>query len=155
MLKESITLLLVVFSLSSFAQVQIPPSGKNNENNEELPLASVPKQVRSAFEKDHPGVRVTWEIENAQYEATYTENGQKNTVIYEESGDLFGTETRVKSEDMPTRIIHYISQHYKGSNPQFGKKITKANGEVNYYVKADNNKQIFDSDGKFIRSEKD
>ena len=118
-------------------------------------LASIPLQVRSAFTKNHPGIEAAWEVENAQYEATYFINNKKNTVIYEESGDLFATEIEIDEQEMPNKVTSYLSRHYKDVLIPPGKRITKVNGEVSFQVKVNESKLLFNGDGKFITSDKE
>ena len=146
------TILISSFSLLLFAQ---QPKATGMSMNQVEVLASVPLQVKSAFTKNYPGIEAAWEVENAQYEASYLINNKKNTVIYEESGDLFATEIEIDEQEMPNKVTSYLSRHYKDVLIPHGKKITKVNGEISFQVKVNESILVFSGNGKFMNSDKE
>ena len=154
-MKQPITLICLLISFCSMAQEKNSDYGTDKLNQESKNLASVPKQVTAAFEKEHPGIDVAWEIEDARYEGSYTLNGEKNTDTFEENGTLYAHEIQIAFNNLPKRIKHYVVQNVAGSLPVYGKKIINQLGEVNYQVHAANQILVFDDKGNFIKTDRD
>lgn len=153
-MKQSITLICLLISYCSIAQVKNSNYGTDKLNQAGKNLASVPKQVTAAFEKEHPGMNVEWEIEDARYEGSYMLNGEKNTDIFEENGTLYVHEIQIAYNNLPKRLKHYVEQNIAGSLPVYGKKIISQMGEVNYQVHAANQILVFGEKGNFIKADR-
>ena len=125
-------------------------------NAQTISSAKVPQAVKSSFAKTHPKIsKVQWELEKGEYEAGFTMNGQELSELYSKSGVLIESETEVKVAYLPSGILPYIKNHYKGAAVKEAAKITKSNGEVNYEAAIKGKDLIFDSKGNFIKAIKD
>lgn len=118
--------------------------------------ATPPAAVKTAFEKAYPGATKTkWEKEDGNYEAGFTDKGQKMAAVYNPQGVLQETEVSIKVSELPAAVTGYMKQHYKGVTVQEAARITKADGTVNYEAEINKKDVIFDAKGKYIKEEKD
>lgn len=126
------------------------------QKEEKEKKATPPAAVKAAFEKAFPGAAKTkWEKEDGNYEAGFTDKGQKMAAVYSPSGALRETEVSIKVAELPAAVLDYMKQHYKDATIQEAAKITKADGAVNYEAEVKKKDVIFDAKGKYIREEKD
>lgn len=118
--------------------------------------ADVPAAVKDAFKKAHGVVKdVKWEKEGANFEAEFEVGETDQSVVYDASGKLIETEVEIKLEELPTGAKDYIAKNYKDAKIKEATKITDAKGTVTYEAEIKDKDLIFDSNGKFIKEEKD
>jgi hypothetical protein len=115
----------------------------------------VPAVVKAAFEKQHPGKAVKWEIEDGKYEAGFKNNGAATSILYDANGTATETEVDIKASALPAAVIQYVKTHYAGKSIKEGAKITKADGTINYEAEVNKTDLVFDKDGKFLKEVKD
>lgn len=117
---------------------------------------NVPDAAKKAFAKSCPGIsKVTWEKEDGNFEASFEQNGNQLSVIYDAKGAMLESEIEMKAADLPAGIIAYMKEHYKGVSIKSGAKITKANGTINYEAAIKGKDVLFDAGGKFLKEAKD
>lgn len=143
-MKKIILVTLVSVSLFSFAACA-----------QKIAAAQVPAVVKTSFSKDFPGITTKWEKEKANYEASFKQNGNMMSALYDASGNKIESEMDIKISILPAAITTYITQHYKGEKIKEAAIITKANGEVNYEAEVKGMDLLFTKEGKFIKSVKD
>jgi|SRR5882724_3815290 len=114
-----------------------------------------PAAAKASFEKAYPGVAAKWEKEDGNYEASFSDKGQKMSAVYDGKGTLKETEVTIKASELPAGVAEYVKQHYKGAPIKEAAKITKANGTVNFEAEVNKMDVIFDAKGTFIKEEKD
>ncbi len=115
-----------------------------------------PAGAKTAFTKSYPGAtKVKWEKEDGNYEVSFVLNGAEMSAIYNEKGTLVETETEMKPAELPTSVMTYMKDHYKGITVKGAAKITKADGSVNYEAAIKGKDVLFDANGKFIKEAKD
>jgi hypothetical protein len=136
-----LSLSVVIVTLSACAQ--------------KLDASKVPAAVKTSFEKQHPGVAVSWEKEAGKYEAGFKLNGNEMSALFEPNGTMTESEMEIKATDLPANIQAYVAEHYKGKKIKDAAKITKADGTVNYEANVNGKDAIFDANGKFIKEVKD
>lgn len=116
---------------------------------QKLDAKKVPQAVKDAFKKAHPGSTVSWEREDANYEANFTEGGKTMSCVINKQGTILETESPIKASELPSAATTYMSQHFKGKKWKEVAKIVKANGEVNYEVNAGTD-VLFDANGNHL-----
>jgi len=126
-----------------------------NAGAQKLDASKVPAAVKAAFSKQYPGTAVKWEMEDGKYEASFKQNGNSMSVLYEANGTMTESEVDIKTTALPAAVQAYIKEHYKGKAIKEGAKITKADGTVNYEAEVDGKDVIFDAAGKFLKEVKD
>jgi hypothetical protein len=131
----------LAFSLVSFSQ-------KLNESK-------VPQAVKAGFKKSHPNASPSWEMEDKNYEANFTDGGKTVSCILDKQGTILETETVLTVSDLPQPARTYLDQHYKGAKPKEVAKIQKSNGEVIYEVVLKSKELLFDATGNFNKVEKE
>lgn len=122
---------------------------------QKLPSGNVPAPVRSSFVKQYPGTTARWEKEGDQFEANFKHQGHVMSALFTSNGTLTETETDIKIAELPSSVLSYLKEHYKGAKLKEAAKITKAGGEVNYEAEVNGKDVIFDANGKFLRVQKD
>jgi hypothetical protein len=120
-----------------------------------LKESQVPVAARTTFEKKYGGLKGSWDKEESNYEVNFKKDGKEMSVVIDENGTIVETETDIPVADLPTTVQDYIKQHYQGMVIKEASMITKENGEVNYEAEVDDKDVVFDSNGKFIKEEKD
>jgi Putative beta-lactamase-inhibitor-like, PepSY-like len=124
-------------------------------NAQKIDAAKVPAAVTGSFEKKYPGTAAKWEKEDGNYEVNFKKNGNSMSAVINTDGTIMETEMDIKIAELPTAILHYVKENYKGKTIKEGAKITKADGTVNYEAEVAGKDVIFDADGKFIKEVKD
>ncbi len=115
-----------------------------------------PAVVKAAFEKSYPAMPGTkWYKEEGDYEASFKKDGKKMSAVYDVKGKLKETEVEIAAGELPKGVTEYVKQHYKGAAMKDPAKTTKADGSVIYEVEVKEMTLVFDSNGKFIKAEKE
>lgn len=97
LMKKSILLSAVIclFAFSGMAQ-----------NNHRVDEASVPKPAVNSFHAKFSDVKVLyWEMEGNDYEVMFIQNGAKMEAIFNNEGAWIETETWLKEEELPSKVI--------------------------------------------------
>ncbi len=121
---------------------------------QKLDASKVPTVVKASFAKQYPGATAKWEKEDGKYEANFKQNENTMSAMFELNGTFTESEMDIKVANLPTSVLAYVKEHYKGKNIKEGAKITKADGTVNYEAEVDGKDVIFDANGKFINEAK-
>ena len=114
-----------------------------------LDANKVPQKVKDAFLKAHPASTALWELEDANYEANFKEDGQSMSCVINKQGKILETESSITETELPVNAKKYMNTHYKGKQWKEVTKIVKANGEVNYEVNVGTD-VLFDSKGNHL-----
>lgn len=144
MKKEIFFSTFLMFSLSLFAQDM-----------------SVPKVVKESFTKQYPKiVDVKWDKEgDEEYEAEFTNNGIKTSVVIDEDGEIEETEIALNLDDLSLDILNYVKENYSSYEITEAAKITDEDGNVFYEAeisKGDSKTDLlFDSNGNPVKKQKE
>ena len=122
---------------------------------QKISASKVPAAVKATFAKTYPGAIVQWEKEDGKYEASFKENGNSMSALFETSGTMTESEMDIKVNTLPAPVLAYVKQNYPGKSIKEGAKITKANGTVNYEANVSGKDVIFDANGKFLKEVKE
>ncbi|RNL53208.1 hypothetical protein [Pedobacter jejuensis] len=131
---------LLGISLMLFGTVTITLAQK-------VSVAKVPSMVKSTFAKNHPGVKVNWELEKQNYEAGFTLNGKENSEVYSVKGSLLETEVSIQSSELPALVLAKL----KGMKIAEATKITKADGAIIYEAEVKGKDLLFDANGNLMK----
>jgi hypothetical protein len=116
----------------------------------------VPAAVKGAFAKSHGGAKADkWEKENGNFEAGYKINGKEFSVLMDAQGAVIETEEEIAVTELPRAVIDYVKEMHKGAKIKEASKITDAQGMLKYEADIGKEDLIFDSNGNFLKSEKD
>ena len=122
---------------------------------QKLKESQVPAAAKAAFEKKYPGLKGSWDKEDANYEVNFKQDGKAMSAVIDKNGTIVETETDIPVTDLPKAVQDYMKKHYAGTKIEEAAKIVKANGEVNYEAEVHHKDVVFDSNGKFIKEAKD
>lgn len=118
--------------------------------SQKINASKVPQATKNAFKKAHPNSTASWEREDANYEANFTENGKSMSCVIDKQGTILETEAPITEAELPVIAKTYVNEHYKGKKWKEVAKIVKANGEVNYEVNAGGTDVLFDAHGHHL-----
>jgi hypothetical protein len=122
---------------------------------QKLKDSQVPTATKTAFENKYPGIKASWDKEEANYEANFKQNGKAMSAVIDKNGTIVETETDIPVADLPKAVQDYMKTHYAGIKIEEAAKIVKANGDVNYEAEVHHKDVVFDVNGKFIKEAKD
>lgn len=116
----------------------------------------VPVVVKSKVTSLYPGVKVEkWKKNNGNYKAQFDENKKETCVIVSPKGDLVKTKTEIDASELPSSASEYIRKNYDGKKISEAFKIIDATGVVTYKAEVDETYLLFDTNGMFIKKEKE
>lgn len=98
---------------------------------QDKPVKAPPASVKEAFQKQYPGVKAKWELEDGNYEASFTSKNVKTSALYDEKGKLQETETAISQEEFPRAAKEFIAQKKLGPIKETA-KIVKPDGTIQY-----------------------
>lgn len=124
-------------------------------NAQKLNESQIPAAVKSAFEKKYPGLKASWDKEDANYEANFKDNGKTMSAVIDKNGTIVETETDIPVTDLPKAVQDYVKKNYPGAKIGEAARIAKSNGDVNYEAEVNGKDVVFDVNGKFIKETKD
>ena len=117
----------------------------------------VPDNIKNSFAKKYPGIKeVKWDKEGKnKFEAGFTRNGIKTSVILDEDGEVEETETQIQLNELPSGILSFVKTNYKDFTISEAAKIVDEDGNINFEAEISNgsNKQdlLFDKSGKPVQ----
>lgn len=144
-------------------------SGNTNTNSETVAEATdttanagiidslqVPGAVIARFNYlfPKPG-KVTWEMEENDYEATFPFEVGEKSVLFTPEGEVISSETDIQSNSLPEAALNYISQNLNGKKIEEAEMITTATGSITYEIEAEGKEYLFDGSGNFIKIEEE
>ena len=134
----AITALVLLFSLTTFAQKDIPA------------------EVKAAFAKQYPEIKkVKWENEDGKFEAGFKQNKIECSVLMNAKGKVLETENEIQVSDLSKSIIDYVAKNYPNQKIKGAAKITDAEGVVTYEAEVKGLDLLFSDKGNFIKASKD
>lgn len=122
---------------------------------QKLKDSQVPATVKTAFEKKYPGLKGSWDKEDANYEVNFKQEGKAMSAVIDKNGTIVETETDIAVAELPQAIQDYMKKHYAGTKIEEAAKIVKANGDINYEAEVHHKDVVFDANGKFIKEAKE
>jgi len=130
------TTLLAIFTVSAFA------SGDDT-----------PAAVKTKFASLYPKVtKVKWGKEDANYEAEFEVNKTEMSCLFDASGTLLETETKIAVTALPKAATEYCTKTFSGSKISEASKIVDSKQVVTYEAEVKGvGDVIFDEKGNFIK----
>ena len=122
---------------------------------QKLNESQIPAAVKTAFQKQYPSVKASWDKEDVNYEANFKQNGKTISAVIDKNGTIVETETDIPVTDLPKAVQDYMKKNYPGTKIEEAAKIVKANGDINYEAEVHHKDVIFDVNGKFIKESQD
>ena len=126
-------------------------------NAQDIKTSAVPDAVKQSFAKLYPNiVDVKWEMEEANYEAKFKQNKEKTDLLFDTSGKLIQTETKINSvNDLPLAVTNTLKKDFSGYEFEDTEKIKMADGKEFYKVEAELKEKeyelLFDTAGMLIK----
>jgi hypothetical protein len=114
----------------------------------------VPATIKTAFAKQFPGTTAKWVNKGDLYEARFKQKHQEMSAVFAADGALAETAMELKVAQLPLPVKDYMDQHYKRFKIKEAKRITKANGQINYEVCMEDKDVRFDASCILLTEEK-
>lgn len=115
----------------------------------------IPAGVKSSLMKLYPNVHsVKWDAEGKDFEASFSVNKVKNSVLFDAAGTVIETEAAIPKNSLPAEAIAYVTKHYGTKNLKDAAKITDAKGVVIFEAGVKAKDILFDANGNFLREVK-
>ena len=122
-------------------------------------VKDVPEPVKSKFNSVYPDVKkVTWDMEDGNYEAGFTQNKTKKSVVFDKEGNLLETETRLSVSSLPESVLNSVKADYPKNKIREAAKF-ESNGTITYEAEIKNGGKswdlIYSEDGKLLKKIED
>jgi hypothetical protein len=134
----------MMLSITQFVQAQ-----------EKTKKITVPITVKEAFSKDYPKSKVSWEMEDGDYEAHLKIDGSDASAVYDKKGHRKAVELSIKMTEIPADALDYIKKNYPTNKIIETAKTTDDKNTVTYEVaigrKGKTYDVLFDANGKFTK----
>jgi hypothetical protein len=122
---------------------------------DDIPESKVPELIKNSFYAQHPGVKPKWEKDGGNYEAAFTVDGNKNSVLITPAGKIIETESQIPEAQLPPAAITYMNAHYDLKKVNAFAKLELPDGKVEYECEMKGKDILFDQQGNFISDKKD
>jgi len=137
---KKIALLFMASAISSLSFAQ------------EIKESEVPEAVKTTMKKKYSSVKVTtWEKEDGYYEAGFTVDKIKNSVLLDEKGTIKESEKEIPVSDLPKGVAEYVKKHHPNEKIIGAAKITDSKDIITYEAEIKGKDLFFDANGKFIK----
>jgi hypothetical protein len=141
---KKIILMFAMISMGIYANAQI------------VLAASVPKAAKEKFETLFPkATMVTWEKEDANYEADFKMDNQSMEAVFTAEGVYIQKEIHIDETALPVATREYLGKNYPGKKIKESLKIVKADGTVFYEAEVEETEMTFNASGNYISSKKE
>ena len=114
---------------------------------------NIPENVKVKVASLYPNVSPEWEMEDANYEASFTQDNVETSVILSPDGNILQTETKWDVASLPPAVNDYVASQLGGKKIDAAEKIVDANGMVSYEAEVDHTDYLFDEIGNFKSKE--
>ncbi len=146
--------LILVILVGSFSTIVIAQTNKNDIGKK----VQVPDAVKSAFEKEFPGKKASWDAEDGGYEAEFKMNGTDASANYNANGHRTELEIEINTNELPAVAQDYIKKNYAVYKLTEAAKITNDKNVVTFEAEVEKDGKswdvLFDANGKFIMEKK-
>lgn len=123
---------------------------------QKIATENVPKAIQASFQIQFPKAdNIQWEKEGLDFEADFKIEDKKMSALYDPLGNLKETELEISILELHSGILEYVSKNYSGQKIKEASKITKVDGTFTYEAELRGMDLIFDSEGVFVKEERD
>jgi len=126
-----------------------------------LKPSNVPAPVLASMKKYLPmALLVAWEKEDSDYEANFfvkdsTGSLRTASALFNATGTLLEIEMIISKAELPSGVLEYVNSNYGNPKIKEVSQVSKLTGPKTYEIEIKGKELIFDSEGKFIKEEKD
>lgn len=118
----------------------------------------VPATVVSNFKKQFAkAIKPKWEMEDADFEVNFKDNGSEYSAKYDKQGNWLETEQEIKSTEIPAIIKQGIEKEFPGFKTDEVEKVNYPDNKTVYEMEVEKGKEEFEvqfsSDGKMLKKE--
>lgn len=131
--------------------ISISSQTLNKTKTSKLIITKAPARVSNKFANDYPGVKPVWNLNDANYEAIYTdpETNLKRYILFDKEGNVIRKESELNYTDYPAKINQYYSVRFPDEKFRI-LKCEAPNGESYYFAKHKEQIIKFDTTGNYI-----
>lgn len=143
-MKKVFSILVISISTVLFAQTE----GKSTK-------LVVPAAIKETFAKEFPSKKAHWEMENGNYEAEFSLNGNDTSALFDTKGHRKALEIAIKKDELPAVVLVYLKKNYPTNKITETAKITDDKKVITYEVEIKKDGKLydtlFDGTGSFIK----
>jgi hypothetical protein len=116
----------------------------------------VPADVKTSFSTIFRNTPVEkWRREEGYYLAEFMKGGSEVVVTLDPSGTWMQTKTHIALKALPQQVADYVSKNYSDKKIADAYRIDHSSGEITFIADIKDNMLYFNSDGAFIKAEKE
>jgi len=118
----------------------------------------VPAGVQANFKKQFAqAAKVQWEMEDADYEVNFKNNGVESSAKYNKDGNWLAIEQEIKKAELPAAVLQTVSKEFPKAELDEIEKVTYPNNKIAYEMEVEQGKQKFEvqfsTDGQLLKKE--
>ncbi len=112
--------------------------------------SEVPKAVKTAFTSKYTTAKaVKWDKEDSAWEASFTQNGETRSALFDASGKQTESELEMPVAKLPETVRTYMKAQKK--TIKTAAEITDATGKVYYEAEAGGKDYLFNAQGQPVK----
>lgn len=143
-----------------FFLLLIAAFGSISTNAQKISSDKVPAAVTSSFKTKFPEVvNAEWEMEKADYEASFKKNGVEMSANFDNEGKWLETETEIKVSALPAAVSATLKKDFADYKVDEACKVESVKDGNCYEVEVEKGKESFDvlisTDGKVLSKTKE
>ena len=125
---------------------------------QKIGIDKVPAVVLSNFKKQFPtAVKPQWEMEEADFEVGFKNNGTEFSAKYDKQGIWLSTEQEIKNSELPSVVKQAVEKEFPKAEIEETEKVTYPNNKTDYELEIEKDKKklevLFSSEGKLLKKE--
>jgi hypothetical protein len=118
----------------------------------------VPATVQANFKKQFAhATKMQWEMEEADYEVNFKDNGTEFSAKYNKDGGWLATEQEIKKTELPATVQQGLDKEFPKAELEEVEKITYPDHKIAYEMEIEQGKQKlevqFSTDGQLLKKE--
>jgi hypothetical protein len=122
---------------------------------QEQPGVTVPEKIRTTFSSAYPNAEVNaWMADGDNYKVLFKDQNMQQAILYDPTGKVIRKETELDNINVPGGITQYYKKTYPDETNYKVWLIEDDKRKQTYSTTQGDQILYFDSDGKYIRSEK-
>jgi hypothetical protein len=118
----------------------------------------VPAAVQTNFKKQFAqATKVQWEMEEADYEVNFKNQGTEFSAKYSKDGTWLATEQEIKKSELPAAVKQGLEKEFPKAELEETEKVTYPNNKIAYEMEIEQGKQKFEvqfaDNGQLLKKE--
>ena len=105
----------------------------------------VPGGVQANFKKQFAqAAKVEWEMEEADYEVNFKNNGVESSAKYTKDGSWLSSEQEIKKAELPAAVLQAVEKEFPKAELDEIEKVTYPGNKIAYEMEVEKDKKKFE-----------